>query len=131
MTVHPGDYYSQVSIFKVGYTLKSKPTYRKTNIDSFKTEKGIRLGMLKEEVVRKLGQCYSSSTRKGVEVIVYRIENHRDSKTKLLERNNMPIYYANYTFKRDKLIMFEFGFGYSCQSYPSSINMTINYSEVH
>ena len=42
----------------------------------------------------------------------YRIEQPRDSKTKLLQNNNMPIYYANYKLKNDKLENIEFGFEY-------------------
>ena len=112
MTVHPGDYYSQVSIFEVSYSGKYKPKYRQTKIDSFETEKGIHLGILKEEVVNKLGKCYSSSLKKDAEIITYRLENPQDSKTKLLERYNMPIYYAIYNFKKEKLVKFEFGFEY-------------------
>ncbi len=112
MTVHPGDYYSQVSIFEVSYSGKYKPKYRQTKIDSFGTEKGIHLGILKEEVVNKLGKCFSSSVNTDVEIITYRLENPQDSKTKLLERYNMPIYYAIYNFKKEKLVKFEFGFEY-------------------
>jgi hypothetical protein len=112
MTVHPGDYYGQVSIFKVSYSGKYKSKYHQTNIESFKTEKGIRLGILKEEVVNKLGKCYTSSSRKGAEIITYRLESPQDSKTNLLERHNMPVYYSIYSFKKDKLAEFEFGFEY-------------------
>lgn len=112
MTVHPGDYYSQVSIFEVSYSSKYKPKYRQTKIDSFETEKGIHLGILKEEVVNKLGKCYSSSLKKDAEILTYRLENPQDIKTKLLERHNMPIYYAIYNFKKEKLVKFEFGFEY-------------------
>ena len=112
VTVHPGDYYSQISIFKVKYADKSNQgTISK--IDNFKTEKGIRLGLTKNEVVKRLGNCYSvSDSTKNSFIINYRLEDPNDSKTKLLERQNMPIYYATYKFKGDKLIEYDFGFEY-------------------
>ena len=59
------------------------------------------------------GNCYlaKDSTKTSIE-LNYRIEQPRDSKTKLLQNNNMPIYYANYKLKNDKLENIEFGFEY-------------------
>lgn len=112
VTVHPGDYYSQISIFQVKYADKSnKATVSK--IANFNTEKGIRLGLTKNDIVGRLGNCYTlSDSSKNSFVINYRLEDPNDSKTKLLERQNMPIYYATYKFKNDKLIEYEFGFEY-------------------
>ena len=64
-------------------------------------------------MVSKLGVCYtvSDSTRNVIE-INYAIEDPQDSKTKLLERQNLPIYYATYKFRDDKLVEYEFGFEY-------------------
>ena len=113
VTVHPGDYYSQVSIFHVKYGNNKKLKTATLPIDHFKTEKNIKLGLTKKEVVAILGNCYSTSdsTNKNV-TINYRLESPNDSRTKLLERQNMPIYYGTYVFKNDKLIEFEFGFEY-------------------
>ena len=112
VTVHPGDYYSQISIFQVKYADKSNQA-TVSKIDNFKTEKGIRLGLTKNEIIARLGNCYSvTDSTKYSYVINYRLEDPNDSKTKLLERQNMPIYYATYKFKSDKLIDYEFGFEY-------------------
>ena len=43
MTQHPGDGKYQISIFKVEYSDKANHGYRKLSIDTFKTEKGIKL----------------------------------------------------------------------------------------
>ena len=112
MTVHAGDGNDLVSIFKVKYAGKYKPEYRQTGIAHFGTEKGIQLGISKAEVIKKLGKCFTSKRQKDQEFISYRIESPPASKTKLLERHNMPIYYAVYSFKKDKLVQFEFGFEY-------------------
>jgi hypothetical protein len=113
VTVHPGDLYSAISIFKVRYTDNSIESLTLPTIDNFKTEKDIQLGLTKKELLKKLGECFtvSDSTNNSV-TINYRLEAPKDSKTKLLERQNMPIYYATYKFKSDKLVEFEFGFEY-------------------
>jgi hypothetical protein len=113
LTVHPGDNFSQVSIFLISYSDKSKQNFRQINSREFMTEKGIKLGTNKKEIIEKLGTCYvaEDSTKNSIE-LNYRIELPRDSKTKLLTRNNMPIYYATYRLKNDKLENIEFGFEY-------------------
>lgn len=112
MTVHAGDGSNLVSIFSVKYIGNYKPKYRVSNINSFETEKGIHLGISKNEVINKLGKCITADSKKGIASIYYRLEKPQDSKTKLLERQNMPIYYAVYYFKKDTLVEFEFGFEY-------------------
>ena len=113
LTVHPGDYYSQVSIFNISYSDNSNQNFRQINSREFKTEKGIKLGISKNEIIEKLGACYEAkdSTKNSIE-LNYRIELPNDSKTKLLNSNNMPIYYAKYRLTNDKLENIEFGFEY-------------------
>lgn len=113
LTLHPGDYYCQVSIFKISYSDNSKQNFRQINSKEFKTEKEIKLGISKKEILEKLGTCYTTkdSTKNSIE-LNYRIELPNDTKTKLLTSNNMPIYYATYKLKNDKLEYIEFGFEY-------------------
>ncbi len=113
LTQHPGDSKNQISVFSVTYSDKAYHSYKQLNFDTFKTEKGIKLGMSKKDVVERLGNCYVTidSTKDLVE-LYYRIENPKDTKTKLLSRNNMPVYYATYGFWKDELKQFEFGFEY-------------------
>ena len=113
LTVHPGDYYNQVSIFNISYADKSKLNLRQINSKEFETEKGIKLGISKREIIEKLGTCYvaKDSTKNSIE-LNYRIELPNDSKTKLLTSNNMPNYYATYRLTNDKLENIEFGFEY-------------------
>ena len=113
MTQHPGDGKYQISIFKVEYSDKADYGYRKLNIDTFKTEKGIKLGMNKKQIIERLGSCYvANDSSKGYIELYYRLETQNDSKTKILESNNMPIYYASYKLWKDRLEKFEFGFEY-------------------
>lgn len=113
LTVHPGDFYSQVSKFNISYSKDSGFKSRGLNFKEFKTEKEIKLGVSKQQIIEKLGKCYviKDSTKESLELF-YRIELPNDSKTKLLRSNNMPIYYASYKFRKDKLYEFEFGFIY-------------------
>ena len=113
MTQHAGDGKYQISIFKVEYSDKADHRYRKLDIDTFKTEKGIRLGLNKKQIIERLGSCYAAQdSTNGYIELYYRLETPNDSQTKILESNNMPIYYASYKLWNDKLEKFEFGFEY-------------------
>ena len=113
LTVHPGDSYSEVSIFNISYADKSKLNLREINSKEFETEKGIKLGISKRQIIEKLGTCYlvKDSSQNSIQ-LNYRLELPTDSKTKILKTNNMPIYYASYKLTNDKLENIEFGFEY-------------------
>jgi hypothetical protein len=113
LTQHPGDGKNTISIFKVEFSGKTKHGYRQLKIDNFTTEKGIRLGLSKQETIDKLGHCYTAkdSSKNYIE-LYYLLQEPQDSKTRLLERQNMPIYYASYKFWNNQLRKFEFGFEY-------------------
>jgi hypothetical protein len=113
LTQHPGDGKNQISVFKVGYSDTINRGYKQLHIDTFKTEKGIKLGLTKNEIIARFGNCYATidSTDDYIE-LYYMIELPKDSKTKLLQNNNMPLYYASYKILRGKLAAFEFGFEY-------------------
>lgn len=113
LTVHSGDYYNQVSIFNISYADKSKLNLQQINSKEFETEKGIKLGISKRQIIEKLGTCYvvKDSSKNRIE-LNYRLELPNDSKTKILKTNNMPIYFATYKLTNDKLENIEFGFEY-------------------
>jgi hypothetical protein len=113
LTQHPGDGKYQISIFRVEYAKKEDYGYRKLDVDTFKTEKGIMLGMSKADIINRLGNCYAGldSTKEYME-LYYRIEAPHDTKTHLLANHKMPIYYASYKIRNGGLEKFEFGFEY-------------------
>ena len=113
LTQHSGDGKNQISVFSVALSDKADYGYKQLNIETFQTEKGIKLGLTKEQVIEKIGNCYAviGSTKDCIE-LYYRIENPKDSRTKILETNNMPAYYGTYTFCKNKLRYYEFGFEY-------------------
>lgn len=110
---HPGDDKNQISIFKIEKSTKASYGFKELNLDNFKTEKGIKLGLTKKQVIEKLGNCYApiDSTKNYIE-LYYLIEQPKDSKSKILKKNNMPVYFASYKFWNDRLEKFEFGFEY-------------------
>jgi hypothetical protein len=78
---------------------------------AFATERGVQLGISEQALTEKLGSCFRRTRgRSGETVIVYEIT---DPAHALLQRVNMPSYYAHYAFKGGgKLIWFKFGFEY-------------------
>lgn len=113
LTQHAGDGQYTISIFAVTYADKADYSYRRLKTDTFKTGKGIQLGISKKQITEKLGACYAAldSTKDYIE-LYYQLAAPADSKTSLLATHNMPVYYASYKLRQDKLIQFEFGFEY-------------------
>jgi hypothetical protein len=113
LTQHPGDSKNQVSIIKVEKSDKASYGFKELNIDTFKTEKGIKLGLTKKQIIEKLGNCYAPiDSTKGYIELYYVIEQPKDSKSKILQSNNIPKYFASYKLWNDRLEEFEFGFEY-------------------
>ena len=113
LTVYPGDQHFSVSLFSVSYLSKPEENIQQLASKEFETEKGIKLGIGKDELVKKLGSCYTTTvSADGLTELCYRIELPNDSETNLLQTHNMPIYYAIYRLANDKLESFEFGFEY-------------------
>lgn len=113
LTQHPGDSKNQISIIKVEKSDKTSYGFKELNFDTFKTEKGIKLGLSKKQIIEKLGNCYAPiDSTKGYIELYYVIEQPKDSKSKILENNNMPKYFASYKLWNDRLEKFEFGFEY-------------------
>lgn len=114
LIVHPGDYVNAISIFKTGYTNDALKSSKNTTISQpFQSEKGIQLGITKEVLTEKLGNCFKvQNQRKNSLSLLYKIEAPQDTKDGLLKRHNLPIYYATYKFWDNKLTEIEFGFEY-------------------
>jgi hypothetical protein len=91
MIVHPGDPVNQVSIFNISYADEPKTASGAVNTSEFITEKGVKLGMSKKDIIQKLGNCYMvmDSTKETIEMH-YTIEISDDSRTKLLHATICP-----------------------------------------
>lgn len=80
-----------------------------TTISSFKTNAGVYLGLNKKQIIRLLGNPDSIITKNKKEILIYQIE---DDKNSFLEKYNMPSYYEKYIFEKNILIKYDFGFDY-------------------
>ena len=111
LVFHPGSVFHSFNEFRVR---KAQPSDRSANalkpVATFRTGKGIHLGMSKAEVMNTLGPPHHTSRSRGTVLLGYRLE-HRTSST-FLRHYNMPTYYGHYRFKGDRLVDYAFGFEY-------------------
>ena len=77
-----------------------------TKYKSFSTESGIKLGISKKNLIKIKGNNFTETNH----VLRYEISDYE--KSHFLEKYNMPIYFAEYTFDQDKLCKIHFGFEY-------------------
>jgi hypothetical protein len=80
-------------------------------LESFKSGRGVELGMTVEQVEALFGTCLKSREKKGPELFIeYEIDGaDRDPE---LKDFGYPVYYAEYEFKNSKLVRYRFGFAY-------------------
>ncbi len=80
-------------------------------IETFKTGRGVELGMSVAAVEALFGTCFKSREKSGGELFFeYEITGaDRDAE---LKEFGFPIYYAEYEFQKGKLTRFRFGFAY-------------------
>lgn len=102
------DEYAEVEVRVAGaeaLALKDLP------IETFKTGRGVELGMSASQVQALFGTCFKSRQKTGQDLFFeYEIENaDRDEE---LKNFGYPVYYAEYEFKSGKLVRFRFGFAY-------------------
>lgn len=78
---------------------------------AFRTGRGIHLGMTEKELFALHGTC-ARSAESEAPIELFRYELSDIATSDLLKSHNMPLYYAEYAFKEDKLVRFAFGFSY-------------------
>lgn len=93
--------------FEFGYlnkNLKRKATVV-DNVNIFKTESGLKLGMSKGDLIKIKGEDY---TIVNDSILKYEINNY--STSEFLKKYNMPAYYLECTFRKSKAVKIKFGF---------------------
>jgi hypothetical protein len=113
LVIYPGSYKNCFYVFNV---CKANLQHEKGIIYSlpdrvFVTESGIKIGMIKSELIGIKGRSDSQSIVNGLEILGFKI-NYNNNSAEIFKRYSMPEYYANYSFKQDRLVEFEFGFTY-------------------
>jgi hypothetical protein len=92
------------------YYVEREPGNAALAIRTFTTPLGIRLGVSRTFVTSRLGACDRTYQARGdMRTIRYEVT---DEKSPLLKGTDYPSYYAEYQFRRDKLVRFRFGFDY-------------------
>jgi hypothetical protein len=102
------DEYSEVEVKLAG---PEALALRDLPIETFKSGRGVELGMSVAQVQALFGTCLKSREKTGKEQFFeYEIEGaDRDAE---LKNFGYPVYYAEYEFRDGKLTRFRFGFAY-------------------
>ncbi|MBD3271236.1 MAG: hypothetical protein GF384_01700 [Elusimicrobia bacterium] len=107
---HNGDQRNEFSEFIVRSSTEMirGPIHRLPAVSYFKTGKGVRLGITKKELSKRLGRFYveKENSEDKTTVLTY------DISEKPTERYDWSLYYGRYVFKDGRLIEFAFGFQY-------------------
>jgi hypothetical protein len=108
---HPGNWTNAFSEFKIQYadTYSEKEKTIKLEDKEFKTEKGIKLGTTKTELLKQIGKPTIIKKDKGIEIIEYRTS---DPNSRILKKYGQAEYFGVYKLKYDKIIEIHFGFIY-------------------
>jgi hypothetical protein len=102
------DEYAEVEVRIAGpeaLALKDLP------LESFKTGRGVELGMSVADVEALFGTCLKSREKTGPDLFIeYEIAGADQDPD--LRDFGYPVYYAEYEFKKGKLVRYRFGFAY-------------------
>ncbi len=108
--IHYGDSVGSYNEIEVMPVTRAGRDAMRLQASSLATERGVKLGMRRTELIRLLGPCHAKERRAGgLERISYKIEDEGHA---LLKRSGLPSYYARYDFKGGKLVQFRIGFDY-------------------
>ena len=78
-----------------------------SKIKEFTTNLGIKLGDKQEQILKKLGKPNNLQKQKGITTATYIT---KQSKSRLLQEFDMPLYYEKFVFSGGILKEYEFGF---------------------
>ena len=107
----PGSAKNSFGFFEVGEMTERQRNEKpvSTSFAVFRSESGIALGMSKDQLTAIKGNNYQVTMGNSKVTLRFTIS---DSVNVFLRRYNMPLYRAEYSFVRNKLICFSFGFEY-------------------
>ncbi|MBA3649697.1 MAG: hypothetical protein H0W62_14330 [Chitinophagales bacterium] len=113
MVLFPGSSRNSISQFEVGYyaDLPAATKITTSRFLSFYTESQLKLGISKEQSIQIKESDYKEEKGKNNQIIIRYVLNDFN-KSAFLKRYNMPVYFAEYWFKENKLIKYWFGFEY-------------------
>ncbi|MEQ1675667.1 MAG: hypothetical protein ABL876_03125 [Chitinophagaceae bacterium] len=106
----PGSTRNSFARFEIGVKLKNRKYSVLKKFDIFSSESKIAIGTSMTAVIKKKGKDFSKKMEKGLVVLTYTLTEM--AKYPLLLGHNMPLYSAEYYFKKGKLVKMSYGFEY-------------------
>ena len=112
LTSFPGGSLESFDRIEVGYTkdLPSEGHINHHRFAVFTSESGVRLGMSRAELVKIKGSPPHITKTSSGELYTYKITDI--AKSPFLQKYHMPEYTAAFSFTKDKLTDYDFGFPY-------------------
>lgn len=111
LTQYPGAVRGAFSVIEVRSAVgASRRPGKVIETEHLSSERGVRLGAPQEFVIDLLGLCFTpKKTRGGRMTIRYETD---DPNHPFLKRVGMPNYFAEYTFRHNRLVAFRYGSDY-------------------
>lgn len=111
LTQYPGSVRGSFSVIEVRSAVgASRRPGKMLEADHLASERGVRLGVSQDFVTDLLGLCFTPKKTKGGRVTI-RYETE-DREHPFLKRVGMPNYFAEYTFRNNRLVAFRYGSDY-------------------
>jgi hypothetical protein len=101
-----GSDYNELYQFKIEFSNNQNNDLNHLDYQFFLTESNIKLGMSEKQLIEIKGQYFTKEN----DIIRYTISDFK--KSCFLQKYNLPIYFAEYTFNDNMLIKIYFGFQY-------------------
>jgi hypothetical protein len=111
LVMHPGGLHYEMMQFRIRRTRSAEPKpVPVAEQGSFRTGRGVHLGLTVEELIRLLGPSHQESGTGGDRTLIYRCTSA--TSCPVLTRVNMPAYEGKYSFRSGVLVAVECGFPY-------------------
>jgi hypothetical protein len=111
LTQYPGAVRGAFAVIEVRSAVGASRRPGKTlDAEHLSSERGVRLGVPQQFVIDLLGLCFTPKKTKGGRMTI-RYETE-DPGHPFLKRVGMPNYFAEYTFRNDRLVAFRYGSDY-------------------
>jgi hypothetical protein len=111
LTQYPGAVRGSFSVIEVRSAVgASRRPGKMLEADHLVSERGVRIGVSQEFVIDLLGLCFTPKKTKGGRMTIRYETEDRDHP--FLKRVGMPNYFAEYTFRNNRLVAFRYGSDY-------------------
>lgn len=111
LTQYPGAVRGAFGVIEVRSAVgASRRPGKALDAEHLSSERGVKLGVSQEFVIDLLGLCFTPKKTKGGRMTIrYEVD---DAGLPFLKRLGLPNYFAEYTFRNDRLVAFRYGSDY-------------------